>query len=71
MTQTAQRTRGHAFKLLIPRATKDVKKFSFPNRVIPVWNSLPEKVVDAGNIAKFKHMLESISFHYLLKGSGK
>jgi len=40
-----RRTRGsHAFKFVVPRAKKDIFKFSFFPRTINEWNSLPEEV---------------------------
>ena len=36
-------TRGHSLKLNVPVAKCDVRKYSFAVRVVPIWNSLPEK----------------------------
>ena len=46
--------RGHSMKLNKRRGDKDVQKYSFPNRTIDLWNSLPEEVVGANSIHKFK-----------------
>jgi len=40
-------TRGNGFKLVIPLVRLNVRAHFFSNRVIPVWNSLDAKVVDA------------------------
>ena len=34
-------TRGHQFKLFLPRASCDVRKYFFSSRVVHVWNDLP------------------------------
>ena len=52
------RTRGNALKLKISRCNYDVRKFSFCNRVVKVWNSLPDIVVLSCSINNFKHNLD-------------
>lgn len=54
ITPAVGRTRGHSRKLARKRTKKDVRKFSFPQRAIEQWNSLPEDVVTATSIHKFK-----------------
>ena len=44
------KTREHAIKLYKERAYKDVCKYSFDNRVIYQWNSLPEDDISATSI---------------------
>lgn len=62
------RTRGNSFKLKVERCRYDVRKFSFCNRVINVWNSLPDYVVTSGSVNIFKNNLDkhwkSESFYY-------
>ena len=53
-------TRGHPLKLFKPRARLDIRKFSFSNRVIDEWNSLPEDVVLAESLNSFKIKLDKI-----------
>ena len=36
----------------------DMRKFSFPNRIIPLWNSLPEYVVSSPTLNTFKARLD-------------
>ncbi len=43
-------TRENTKKIYKIRARLDVKKFSFPNRVINNWNELPEWMVNADTI---------------------
>ena len=39
------KTRGHSMKLYKERVYKNVYKYSFGNRVIDQWNSLPEDFI--------------------------
>ena len=48
------KTRGHSLKLYKERVNKDVLKFSFGNRVIDQWNSLPEDIINTNSINSFK-----------------
>ena len=52
------RTRGNSFKLKVERCKYDVRKFSFCNRVVNVWNSLPIYVVTSGSLNIFKNNLD-------------
>ena len=40
-------TRGHRFKLIVPISKSNIRKYFFAARVVPIWNSLPEKLVTA------------------------
>ena len=46
--------RSHAFKFVVPRAKKDIVKFSFFPRTINEWNSLPEDIVNSKSVDSFK-----------------
>ena len=46
--------RGHCRKIAKRRGDKDIQKYSFPNRAVDQWNALPEEVVCAESIHKFK-----------------
>ncbi|XP_041485083.1 protein artichoke-like [Lytechinus variegatus] len=52
------KTRGHSLKLEKRYSRLDVRKFFFANRVIDVWNSLPEDVVTACSVIAFKNRLD-------------
>ena len=52
------RTRGNSFKLKVERCNYDVRKFAFCNRVVSVWNCLPEFAVNSGSINTFKNNLD-------------
>jgi len=54
------RTRGNKYKLIQHHCSYyDLRKFNFTNRVIPVWNSLPNRVVSADTINTFKNRLDN------------
>jgi len=36
----------------------DTRKYSFSNRIIPLWNSLPEKVISSSTRNSFKVRLD-------------
>ena len=55
-----RKTRGHNKKLIVKRGDKDVKKYSFPNRTIESWNSLPNHVVCAKNVHQFKKLYDNL-----------
>ena len=46
--------RAHDYKLRFLACDSDLKRTAFPNRVIQKWNRLPERVVCANTISKFK-----------------
>ena len=53
-----RRTRGsHAFTFVVPRAKKDIFKFSFFPQTINEWNSLPEDIVNTTSVDSFKSKL--------------
>ena len=60
-------TRGHSLKLNVSVAKCDVRKYSFAVNAVPVWNSLPEKIVTTHNTKVFKHLILSHNFNALLK----
>ena len=50
--------RGHSKKIFPYRNNKDIRKFCFSNRIVHIWNSLPENVVNAENILSFEKHLD-------------
>jgi hypothetical protein len=58
-TGPAANIRGHAHRLERP-AVKDCtqRELFFSNRMVPVWNSLPEHIVIAKNTNDFKNLLD-------------
>jgi len=57
MNQTKS-TRGHDYKLLNKSFHYDLRKYSFSCRIVNVWNSLPQHVVEASNTNIFKTRLD-------------
>ena len=51
-------TRGNNYKLIQRLCHYDLRKLSFSNRVIPIWNSLPNYVVSADTINTFNNRLD-------------
>ena len=46
--------RGHRFKMYKPRFRLDIRKKFFSQRVVNIWNSLPDRVIAAPSINSFK-----------------
>ena len=51
---TNSRVRGHCKKLVKCFSRLDIRKFSFSQRVVNEWNSLPEWVVNSSSVHHFK-----------------
>jgi len=58
LTDNSIRTRGNKFKLVQRQCHYDLRKYNFTNRVIPIWNSLPNHVVSAEIVNTFKNRLD-------------
>ena len=50
--------RGHSLKLIKRRTHLDTRKFSFGNRIVNAWNSLPQQAVKASTVNGFKNELD-------------
>ena len=51
-------TRGNKFKLSQHSVKYDLRKNFFTNRVVRIWNSLPDTVVSASNLNTFKNRID-------------
>lgn len=51
-------TRGNSLKLEKTRSKLQVRRNFFTNRVVNVWNSLPEDVITANNVKQFERRLD-------------
>jgi len=51
-------TRGNSFKLSLSRCTYEIYKFSFNNRIVHLWNSLPDDIVLSSSLNIFKNKLD-------------
>ena len=45
-------------KLYKEKKKKDVRKYNFVVRIVDLWNSLPEQVVESRNVNAFKDNLD-------------
>ena len=59
----SKRTRGHNFTLVKKQSRLDVRKFSFSQRTINVWNKLSTEYVHASSVNMFKNKIDK----YLVK----
>lgn len=53
------RTRGHKYKLEKNRARLEIRRNFFSNRVVNLWNKLPEHVISANTVNNFKNKYDS------------
>jgi len=51
-------TRGHQRKLLKKSVRYDIRKYYFTERIVNMWNSLPDAVVNSSTIKQFKNRLD-------------
>ena len=63
-------TRGHSKSLYRQTSHKDVRRYFFSNRVVPVWNSLPEDLINSPDLLTFKNKLHQTDLTHMLKGRG-
>ncbi|XP_050692945.1 uncharacterized protein LOC126983856 [Eriocheir sinensis] len=59
---SSRNTRGHSKKLRKGRCSRDIKKYSFPQRNIEVWNRLSEEIVSAKSVQSFKEKLDNYRY---------
>ena len=52
------RTRGHSFKLSIPRCNTELKRQFLSTRCVQAWNNLPADVVECECFRTFKRALD-------------
>jgi hypothetical protein len=52
-------TAGHKHKIYKKRCRTNIRKYSFSQRVVDTWNSLPAKVIESNTVNGFKHQLNS------------
>jgi hypothetical protein len=61
-------TRGHSHKLYTQFVKNNMLKYSFVNRVIPIWNTLHESVVMSNIVTAFKKRMYNINFDNFVFG---
>ena len=47
-------TRGHSMKLEQRRCHTDMRRYTFSQRVIAQWNTLPQHIIDSNTVNQFK-----------------
>ena len=55
--------RGHSKKLFLQRAESKLRKNSFSIRIVKIWNSLPEEIVNAPSVNSFKNRIDEFLQH--------
>ena len=60
-------TRGRNFKLYKESFNKFARTYTFSNRVINDWNSLPDYIVNVDSLTSFKNLLDKhwTDYHYI------
>ena len=53
---------GNQFKLVKPRSVSVREGIFFSNRVVDIWNCLPDCIVTAESVYSFKRRLDSFDF---------
>ena len=59
-------TFGHPFKLIVPVAKCNRRKYAFASRVVPVWNHLPVDVVECKTVNALKKCLRAVDLSKFL-----
>jgi len=54
LAPTQHSTCGHSLKLFKERCRLNCRKYSFSQRAVDDWNSLPSRVIDATSVNVFK-----------------
>ena len=62
-------TRGHKFKLQVAQCRTDIRKYFFSCRVVPIYNSLPETVVNSSSSTSFTKKIKQVDLSSFLKCS--
>ena len=65
------RIRGHSLRIRGKPFRTETRKHFFTHRVVSVWNSLPQWVVEAGSLDVFKRELERALKDRRVRGYGE
>ena len=63
-------TRGHSKQLTGAFKKSNLARHAFSQRIINVWNSLPQVAVSAATVPAFKAELNNLDFKIFLRGNG-
>ena len=61
-------TRCHSFKINVQYSRVNCRKYFFIDRITPIWNSLPNNVVESTSIWQFRSLLESLDLNVYCRG---
>ena len=61
-------TRGHSFKINVQYSRVNCRKYFFINRITPIWNNLPNNVVESTSIWQFRSLLKSLDLNVYCRG---
>ena len=50
--------RGHSKKLFMQRVVNTLRRNTFAIRIVKLWNSLPEEIVNAPSVNSFKNRID-------------
>ena len=68
---TETRTRGHSLKIRGSQFRTELRRNFFSQRVVNLWNSLPNEAVEATSINVFKSQIDRFSTNKGIKGYGE
>ena len=60
---TVTQTRGHCYKLCMPKTRTDLRKYFFSSRVVKIWNALPADKINFNCINGFTRSLSAIALN--------
>ena len=58
--RNSERLRGNSLSLEVPISRLDVRKYCFSQRIVSVWNRLPESVVLSASVNTFKNRVDTL-----------
>ena len=59
---SVKQQRGHRYKLFLNRSKKLVFSKFFTNRIVPIWNHLPDSCFNGDTLFYFKKQLHNTDF---------
>ncbi|GCC19456.1 hypothetical protein chiPu_0000004 [Chiloscyllium punctatum] len=65
------RTRGHSLRIRGSKFRTEMRRHFFSQRVVGLWNSLPQSAVDAGTLNVFKAEIDRFLLSRGIKGYGE
>jgi len=54
-------TRCHSYKLVKSRCSHDICKYFFTNRIVDLWNSLPNEIVSVNSLQAFRYKVSHLN----------